>query len=80
MSGLSNQDQLILMKTQNSDEPLMIFRAQDKHSIAVLQAYVSACIADPRCDWEFVLSVMGRLKEFRSWQANNKSRVKTPDL
>lgn len=60
-----------------AEEPVMLFRAQDKHFLAVLAHYhqvVSADNADP----EIIAALEAHSELARNWQASHPP--KTPDL
>lgn len=61
-----------------ADEPVMLFRAQDKYAVKALQGYVSAIdddiLADPKAD-AVAKVVREFIKEFNDWQEK-----KSPDL
>jgi hypothetical protein len=61
-----------------TDEPVCLFRAQDKHMVAVLQAYRSQVELDPDADASIPYSVTEHIYRVKQWQARNG--CKTPDL
>lgn len=63
-----------------SDEPVIIFRAQDALLPDVLAAYITHLgMSQKMADREHRLAVSLRLAEVLEWQAHNPLRVKTPD-
>ena len=60
------------------DEPLIVFRAQDKMSLPMLEQYAASCReagSPPR----FMASLYRRMADFADWQATNRLSVKVPD-
>lgn len=57
------------------EEPVIIFRARDKHSIAVLMAYLDMA-ADPH----HRQAIMDRLDEFSAYRAKYPERLKEPGI
>lgn len=60
------------------DEPVVLFRAQDKHMVAVLQAYRALVEADRDADPKIPYSVTEHIFRVRQWQDTNG--CKSPDL
>ena len=63
------------------DEPVMLFRAQDRHLPNMLAHYFVA-VTPTRGDeseYQHRLAVAKRLVQICEWQAENPLRVKTPD-
>lgn len=56
-----------------ADEPLFIFRAQDRKALAALVAY--SMIVD---DLNHKAEVTKSINDFREFQANNSARMKEP--
>jgi hypothetical protein len=75
---LNARNQSILDKTVDTDEPVIVFRAQDRLAPAAI-AYYRTLASEAGCNPEF----MGLLDEvqdaFMVWQADNVERLKTPD-
>jgi hypothetical protein len=57
------------------DEPVILFRARDKHSIAVLMAYLDM-VSHPH----HRQAVMDRLDEFSAYRAAHPERLKEPGI
>ncbi|MEE8598553.1 MAG: hypothetical protein V3S69_03430 [Dehalococcoidales bacterium] len=60
------------------DEPVMLFRAQDKYAVAALSGYVKAILEDPEATEEAaeVYEVVNNfIAEFKDWHTK-----KSPDL
>jgi len=57
------------------DEPVIIFRARDNHSIPILREYLTMA-NDPH----HRLAIQDRLAEFASWRAVHPDRVKEPGI
>jgi hypothetical protein len=77
MSRQCNEE--IMEKTAGTDEPVMVFRAQDKYSTDAIYGYQMA-LASSGVSTEFLYTVVNILHEFDAWQAANPDKVKTPDL
>lgn len=60
------------------DEPVLLFRAQDKHMVPVLQRYLDLLMADPNCHGDIRQAVHEHINRVLNWQAKHGS--KTPDL
>lgn len=58
------------------DEPVVLFRAQDRHLPAVLEHYQQLCTTSEE---EHRRAIQLRLDEVVTWQQCNPLRVKTPD-
>lgn len=60
------------------DEPVMLFRAQDKYAIAALEGYINAIVNDPDVTAEAaeVCNTVNAFKQkFKDWH-----KIKSPDL
>ena len=57
------------------DEPVIIFRARDRHALAVLLFYQNQ-IRDPH----HAEAVQDRINEFRNFANKNRDRVKEPGV
>jgi hypothetical protein len=57
------------------DEPVIIFRARDRKSIAVLNFYLSICD-----DEHHRQAIRDRIAEFTLYQRDNPKRVKEPGI
>lgn len=78
---ISERDLRIAKECADTDEPCIVFRAKDKHAMTLLDFYLEElCGNDPDITDEFIAAVEERVQHFRSWQAANPDRVKTPDL
>lgn len=60
------------------DEPVMLFRAKDKHMVAVLQAYRAIIEADRDADTTIPYRLTEHIYRVLQWQKLNGS--KSPDL
>lgn len=60
------------------DEPVILFRAQDKHFVKVLDHYREMLLRDGAHDPRMVESVERHIELANRWQADNG--CKTPDL
>jgi hypothetical protein len=68
----------------DSDEPVIVFRAQDKLSVPMLARYENLYVqAQPDSfnpdEDEFVQKVRSVREEFLRWQGENADKVKLPD-
>lgn len=61
-----------------ADEPVMLFRAQDRHFIPLLEAYARLLCADSKAGSDIVYAVEQHIEQARKWQRNHAT--KTPDL
>jgi hypothetical protein len=81
---VSQRDRRIIDDCTDTDEPTIVFRAQDRFSVAVLGAYLSfVAHAEAEAngvDADFRDAVEKRFEEFQNWQRLNPVKVKTPDL
>lgn len=57
------------------DEPIIIFRARDRHTVAVLEFYKSLV-----SDEHHIEGINDRIEEFSSYQSNNPDLVKEPGI
>jgi len=58
----------------SEDEPVMIFRGQDKHAVSVLEYYQKLCKDANHRD-----SVDERIKAFKEFAREHHGRMKEPD-
>lgn len=63
-----------------ADEPVMLFRAQDRHFVKLLAYYALLLTKDPLADPELVACIARHARRAHAWQAENPDRVKTPDV
>lgn len=68
----------ILDKVAQTDEPIIIFRAQDMHSVGVIRDYLARLWSDVNVKDNMRDAVVDKAKEFEAWQIANS--VKSPDL
>jgi hypothetical protein len=61
-----------------ADEPVMLFRAQDKHFYAVLANYRDLLAADPDAKPDIRKAVLEHMRRALVWQREHG--CKTPDL
>jgi hypothetical protein len=64
----------VIEKARERGEPLFTFRAQDIHSVAVLEFYSQLCQDD-----DHVEGIMEAIVEFKTWQDANVAEVREPD-
>jgi hypothetical protein len=62
----------------SEDEPVMLFRAKDKHFCAVLEHYWRLLVNDPDAKPDIARYVAGHMGTALAWQ--EKNGCKTPDL
>ncbi len=60
------------MKPIPDGEPVMIFRAKDRHSVTIINSYAAMCRNE-----EHYQAVNARVQQFRDFQSNNPT--KEPD-
>ena len=61
-----------------ADEPVVIFRAQDRLSVNVLKLYYELCKANGSPDRHLSL-ISGAMMRFAAWQEQHRAQVKIPD-
>jgi hypothetical protein len=62
----------------HEDEPVIIFRAQDRFAMAAVVAYYQQCKIGG-CDKEHLEAIKAAGLKISEWQDANRSLVKTPD-
>lgn len=62
-----------------SDEPMILFRARDKHAINMLHFYRSQCLADG-CTPEHMAGIENRIAAFREFAQAHPGRMKQPGI
>jgi hypothetical protein len=77
---ISARDARILSQVAQTDEPIIVFRAQDKHTAGVLRDYLSRLWSDAEVQDDIKDAVIDKAREFEEWQAQNPDRLKSPDL
>lgn len=77
---VSDRDLRIIEECKASDEPCIVFRAQDRYAPSVLRSYLEILSPDPSITDEFRDAVLERIKEMDAWQAENNLKVHTPNL
>jgi hypothetical protein len=78
---ISERDQTILDKIRDTDEPSIVFRAQDVFSYQVLGFYLDQLRANQEIVGQaFIDAVTDRYLEFGVWQQQHPTSVKIPDL
>lgn len=60
------------------DEPIILFRAKDKLTPQLLEAYKKMCL-DSGCLPQQIETLSPLIERFKSWQAANPGKVKLPD-
>ncbi len=60
------------------DEPIILFRAKDKLTPQMLEAYKKLCL-DAGCQPGQIESLDPMIEKFKNWQAANPDKVKLPD-
>jgi hypothetical protein len=60
------------------DEPVMLFRAKDKHMLTVMQFYAGLIAADPHGDLGTIENLQTHMKRVQEWQSENG--CKRPDV
>jgi hypothetical protein len=60
------------------DEPVILFRAQDKHFIGILRDYLRRLNDDPDVEYHMKLAISEHLVRAQNWQRGH--RIKTPDM
>jgi hypothetical protein len=57
------------------DEPVIIFRARDRHAVSVLQYYLSLAT-----DAHHQQAILDRIEEFSAYREANPGRLKEPGI
>lgn len=60
------------------DEPIILFRAQDKLTPQMLEVYKKLCL-DAGCQPGQIESLDPMIEKFKKWQVANSDKVKLPD-
>lgn len=60
------------------DEPVMLFRAQDKYFLDVLACYAKLLFSDPDARPDILCAVHDQIERGKAWQ--DQHGCKTPDL
>lgn len=60
------------------DEPVILFRARDATTPALLTAYLTLCLGR-KCSAGHIEAIQTALRRFRKWQGDNRDAIKTPD-
>lgn len=60
------------------DEPVMLFRAQDRHFVSVLKYY--ADLLEAAGNFEVAKAVRGHILTAKNWRSKRDSVIKEPDL
>jgi trehalose-6-phosphate synthase len=61
------------------DEPLLLFRARDRHVLAMLQRYRELCVLDGCTDYH-LKGIDNRLEAFRRFREEHPERMKQPGI
>jgi hypothetical protein len=61
------------------DEPLMIFRARDRHALPMLRYYAELCARDI-CTEFHMLGIFNRLEAFEKFAKDHPERMKQPGI
>lgn len=77
---ISARDARIIEKVKDTDEPIIVFRGQDRHAVGMLRDYLTRLWSDSEVKDEMKDAVTDKAKEFMEWQDKNHAKVKTPDL
>ena len=62
------------------DEPVILFRAQDKYFNDVLSFYLQLIAQDEQVQNEMIQSITNHLVLSTLWRSKNKDKIKTPDI
>jgi hypothetical protein len=76
---ITARNQAILDKTRDTDEPVIVFRAQDCLAAVMLNHYANLA-TDAGADREFVAVVEDVRQQFIDWGEAHPDRLKVPDL
>lgn len=61
------------------DEPVMLFRAQDRHMAAVLSHYAQMLADDPKAEPAMQHRVLNHIERVLEWQAGHGCKSQTYD-
>lgn len=73
-----SKDAEIVRRCVASDEPFIVFRAQDLLATTLLHQYEGLAI-EAECDEEFVDGIRARRREFAEWREDHPDKMKRPD-
>lgn len=62
------------------DEPVILFRAQDRFFLTVLQYYAKLLTQNENVDPQIPAAIQQHYLAAREWQAANPDKVKEPDI
>lgn len=62
----------------SDEEPIIVFRASDKHLPLLLRIYGSAC-ADSDSPYDHVQGIIDFSERVKQWRQEHPDRVKAPD-
>jgi hypothetical protein len=77
---IGDRDALILKRVEGTDEPCFVLRAQDSHSVELVEQYLKLVKKDKDVNDDFVRAVEAVVADFKQWQETYPTRVKSPDL
>jgi len=60
------------------DEPVMLFRARDKHAVTLVRYYYQICSED-NCSDEHMQGIQARVEDFEEFCLYHPDRMKQPD-
>ncbi len=61
------------------DEPMILFRARDRHALAMLHAYLQICIED-NCKSRHIVGIQKRIAAFGEFAREHPERMKQPGI
>lgn len=61
-----------------ADEPVLVFRGRDPHSIRAARAYVMACAADDEVGDDYLRAVRACKDALARWQTENLEQMAAP--
>jgi len=77
---LTGRDLKIIEEVRDTDEPIIIFRAQDVFTVKLIEAYITMHeMIPPEPSVEFQKDLVKRFIEFQAWQDKNPDKVKRAD-
>lgn len=62
----------------DAEEPVALFRAQDKYALWIMKEYLRALEADSHVSAEQLDSVRRQIKAFETWSDANPEKLRTP--
>lgn len=80
----AREGELVIVKAATGeavpdDEPLILFRARDRHALRMLQYYRTLCLVDGCTDFHMA-GIDNRIGAFETFAAEHPERLKQPGI